>query len=165
MPSQVPATEPRESMSTQLTQSSCSKLASYNGGIKLRTYCKLRVVSEDNPFAVRYSSGVVRRKVPLMRKSKGIGAGVSSMDSELRIWERPYRRTSTNHQQSCLCLSDSSLLTGGDEKLSLPFWEFNVRRIGYEVDLDLPLSAAGCAAFCHCDIHGDLGDFVRRGGV
>ena len=104
LPSQTPATELRESMSTQLTQSSCSKLASYNGGIKLRTYCKLRVVSEDNPFAVRYSSRVVRRKVPLMRKSKGIGAGVSSMDSEFRIWERPYRRTSTNHQSKLLML-------------------------------------------------------------
>lgn len=80
--------------STQLTQSSCSKLASNNGGIKLRTYCRFNDVSEDNPFVVRYSSRVVRKKVPLIRKLKGIGDGVSSMDSELRICERPYRRTS-----------------------------------------------------------------------
>jgi hypothetical protein len=33
---------------------------------------------------VRYSSRVVRRKVPLIKKSKGIGACVSSIASELR---------------------------------------------------------------------------------
>lgn len=50
--------------------------------------------SEDRPFEVRYSSRLVRRKVPLMRKSKGIAFEVFSIDSELRIWESPYRRTS-----------------------------------------------------------------------
>lgn len=59
----------------------------------------LRVFSEDSPLEVRYSSMVVRRKVPLMRKSKGIGVGVSSIDSELRICDSPYRRTSiATHQ-------------------------------------------------------------------
>jgi hypothetical protein len=75
--------------------------------MRLRTYCKLRVFSEDNPFAVRYSSMVVRRKVPLMRKSKGIGAGVSSIDSELRICDSPYRRTSiATHQYIVVHLDD-----------------------------------------------------------
>lgn len=83
-----------DKISTALTQSSCSKLASYNGGIRLRTYCRLSVDSEERPLAVRYSSRVVRRKVPLIKKSKGMGEAVSSIDSELRIWERPYLRTS-----------------------------------------------------------------------
>lgn len=52
------------------------------------------MVSLESPLAVRYSSRVVRRKVPLIRKSKGIGAGVSNIDSELRIWDNWYLRTS-----------------------------------------------------------------------
>lgn len=36
-------------------------------------YSRARVVSEDMPFAVRYSSRDVRRKVPLIKNSKGIG--------------------------------------------------------------------------------------------
>lgn len=127
------AVELPDSISTQLTQSSCSKLDSYNGGIKLLVYWRVKVVSDDNPFAVRYSSIVVRRNAPLMRKSKGIGAGVSSIASELRIWDKPYLRTSgeskrisQNEQQtaiaemrfsfhllvgtsSCLLLSGSSI--------------------------------------------------------
>jgi hypothetical protein len=43
------------------------------------------VVSEERPFDVRYSSIVVRRNWPLIKKSKGIGEVVSSIDSELRI--------------------------------------------------------------------------------
>ena len=41
-----------------------------------RTYSTVSVVSEDTPFDVRYSSIDVRRKVPLMRNSKGIGFSV-----------------------------------------------------------------------------------------
>jgi len=91
---QTPAGDVLESMSMQLTQSSCSKDASKMGGIRLRTYCKFRVFSAESPFEVRYSSMVVRKNVPLMRKSNGIGDGVSSIDSELRICESPYLRTS-----------------------------------------------------------------------
>ncbi len=38
-----------------------------------RTYSTVRVVSDDMPFAVRYSSKDVRRKVPLIKNSNGIG--------------------------------------------------------------------------------------------
>ncbi len=38
-----------------------------------RTYSTARVVSEDMPLAVRYSSNDVRRNVPLIKNSKGIG--------------------------------------------------------------------------------------------
>lgn len=38
-----------------------------------RTYSTVRVVSAEMPLAVRYSSIEVRRKVPLMRNSKGMG--------------------------------------------------------------------------------------------
>lgn len=84
---QTPAGEASESTSTQLTQSSCSKDALNSGGIRLRTYCRVRAFSEESPLDVRYSSIVVRRILPLMRKSKGIGDEVSSIDSEFRICE------------------------------------------------------------------------------
>jgi hypothetical protein len=105
---QTPAGDVLESMSTQLTQSLCSKDASKMGGIRLRTYCRLRVFSEDSPFEVRYSSMVVRKNVPLMRKSKGMGDGVSSIDSELRICESPYRRTSNENHQYTNSISSPS---------------------------------------------------------
>lgn len=38
-----------------------------------RTYSTASVVSEDMPFAVRYSSKDVRRNIPLIRNSKGMG--------------------------------------------------------------------------------------------
>lgn len=76
-----PAGELEDSTSRALTQSSCSKLASKRGGIKLRMYCTSMVDSEESPLAVRYSSMVVRRKVPFIRKSKGIVDDVSSIDS------------------------------------------------------------------------------------
>lgn len=38
-----------------------------------RTYSIASVVSEDMPFAVRYSSNEFRRNVPLIRNSKGMG--------------------------------------------------------------------------------------------
>ena len=91
----VPAGDVAESTSTELTQSSCSNEASKRGGIKLRTYWSSNVVSEERPLDVRYSSSVVRRKVPFIKKSKGIGAWVSSIYSELRSCERPYLRRST----------------------------------------------------------------------
>lgn len=40
-----------------------------------RTYSRVRVVSAEIPFEVRYSSIEVRRKAPLMRNSRGIGFG------------------------------------------------------------------------------------------
>ena len=43
-----------------------------------RTYSIDSVVSDDMPLAVRYSSMEVRRKVPLMRNSNGIGFSFSS---------------------------------------------------------------------------------------
>lgn len=80
-----PAGELFDRTSTQLTQSSCSKDASKSGGIKLRTYWRFKVVSELKPFCVRYSSMVVRRNWPLIKKSNGMGDSVSSIDWELRI--------------------------------------------------------------------------------
>jgi hypothetical protein len=49
------------------------------------------------------------------------------------------------------------VLTGGDEKLPLPFWQLNVWRICDEVDLDLSLPAGGCATICHRYVHPALG--------
>jgi hypothetical protein len=42
-----------------------------------RTYSTVSVVSDEMPFDVRYSSIEVRRNVPLMRNSKGMGFSVS----------------------------------------------------------------------------------------
>lgn len=85
---QLAAGEEEERTSTADTQSSCSKEAVNDGGIEERTYCKVRVVSEERPAVWRYSARVERRKVPLMRMSKGTGEDNPSIDSELRIWER-----------------------------------------------------------------------------
>lgn len=57
-----------------------------------RTYSTVRVVSADMPFAVRYWSKVVRRNVPLMRNSKGMG--FSDCKRALTRVERAYRRRS-----------------------------------------------------------------------
>ena len=57
-----------------------------------RTYSTARVVSADMPFAVRYSSKEVRRKVPLMRNSNGMGFSVCRR--VLTSVERAYRRRS-----------------------------------------------------------------------
>lgn len=62
-----------ESTSVELTQSSCWKEAICNGGISALIYSISSVVSEDIPFAVKYSSIEVRRKVPLIRNSNGTG--------------------------------------------------------------------------------------------
>ena len=61
--------------STELIQSSCRKDARCNGGIVARTYSAVKVDSAERPLAERYSSIEVRRNVPLMRNSKGIGLG------------------------------------------------------------------------------------------
>ena len=50
-----------ERTSTELTQSSCSKEATWTGGMRARTYSSARVVSAEIPFAVRYSSSEVRK--------------------------------------------------------------------------------------------------------
>ena len=71
-----PSSEEADKTSTELTQSSCSKEARYRGGIIARTYSTESVVSDEIPLAVRYSSMEVRRKVPLIRNSKGIGFSV-----------------------------------------------------------------------------------------
>lgn len=57
-----------------------------------RTYSRARVVSADMPFAVRYSSSDVRRNVPLIRNSKGIG--FSDCRRVLTSVDRAYRRRS-----------------------------------------------------------------------
>ena len=57
-----------------------------------RTYSSARVVSADTPFAVRYSSKDVRRNVPLMRNSNGMG--FSDCNRVLTSVERAYRRRS-----------------------------------------------------------------------
>ena len=41
-----------------------------------RTYSTVSVTSDEMPFDVRYSSIEVRRKVPLIRNSNGIGFSV-----------------------------------------------------------------------------------------
>ena len=41
-----------------------------------RTYSTVSVVSDEMPLDVMYSSIEVRRKVPLMRNSKGMGFSV-----------------------------------------------------------------------------------------
>lgn len=69
----LPTKEVVDRTSTELTQSSCSKEARYSGGMIARTYSTVSVVSDEIPFAVRYSSMEVLRKVPLMRNSNGIG--------------------------------------------------------------------------------------------
>lgn len=53
-----------------------------------RRNCSVRVVSAERPAETRYSARVVRRNVPLMRMSNGVGVGRSSMAGELRICER-----------------------------------------------------------------------------
>ena len=55
-----------------------------------RTYSTARVVSADIPFAVRYSSKDVRRNVPLMRNSNGMG--LSDCSKVFTSVERAYRR-------------------------------------------------------------------------
>lgn len=62
-----------DSTSVELTQSSCSNEAICKGGTSARTYSISSVVSAEMPFAVKYSSIDVRRKVPLIRNSNGIG--------------------------------------------------------------------------------------------
>ncbi len=57
-----------------------------------RTYSTASVVSADMPFAVRYSSREVRRKVPFIKNSKGIG--FSYCRRVLTRVERAYRRRS-----------------------------------------------------------------------
>ncbi len=44
-----------------------------------RTYSRVSVVSAEMPLDVRYSSIDVRRNVPLMRNSNGIGFGERRM--------------------------------------------------------------------------------------
>ena len=66
-----------EMTSTELTQSSCSKETRWIGGMIARTYSTVRRVSAETPFAVRYSSIEVRRNLPLMRNSKGMGLSFS----------------------------------------------------------------------------------------
>ena len=58
-----------------------------------RTYSTARVVSADMPFAARYSSRDVRRNVPLMRNSNGMG--FSECNRVLTSVERAYRRRSS----------------------------------------------------------------------
>ena len=58
-----------------------------------RTYSTARVVSADTPFAVRYSSREVRRNVPLMRNSNGMG--FSDCNRVLTSVDRAYRRRSS----------------------------------------------------------------------
>lgn len=60
-----------------LTQSSCSKEATCDGGTRARTYSTFKVVSAEIPLAVRNSSIEVRRNWPLIRNSKGTGCSVS----------------------------------------------------------------------------------------
>ena len=78
-PLQTPERDVFESTSTELTQSSCSNDALYDGGMSARTYSTSRVVSADMPFSVRYSSIVDLRNEPLMMNSKGTGLGDSSI--------------------------------------------------------------------------------------
>lgn len=73
LPGHWAAADVTDRTSMALIQSSCSKEARYRGGIVARTYSTVKVVSEEIPFDVRYSSIEVRRKVPLIRNSKGIG--------------------------------------------------------------------------------------------
>lgn len=79
-----------ERTSTELSQSSCSNEATCSGGMRARTYSRARVVSAEIPFAVRYSSRLVRRYVPLTRNSKGVG--FSDCNSVFTRVERAYRR-------------------------------------------------------------------------
>ena len=72
-----PADDVVDRTSTDETQSSCSKEAMKDGGIRARTYSTVNVVSADIPFAVRYSSIEVRRYEPLIRNSRGTGRSVS----------------------------------------------------------------------------------------
>ena len=60
-----------------------------------RTYSTASVVSEDMPFAVRYSSKEVRRNVPLIRNSKGMG--FSDCKRVLTSVESAKRRKSAWH--------------------------------------------------------------------
>ena len=57
-----------------------------------RTYSTSSVVSADMPFAVRYSSNDVRRNVPLIRNSNGMG--FSDCNRVFTRVERAYRRRS-----------------------------------------------------------------------
>lgn len=66
-----------EITSTELIQSSCSNDARYTGGMIARRYSTVRIVSAEMPLTVRYSSMDVRRYLPLIRNSKGIGFSVS----------------------------------------------------------------------------------------
>ena len=72
------AADVADSTSVELTQSSCSKEAMCSGGIKARTYSISMVVSAEMPLAVRYSSMEVRRNVPLIKNSNGIGFSLPS---------------------------------------------------------------------------------------
>ena len=55
-------------------------------------YSTVRVFSADIPFAVRNSSKEVRRKVPLIRNSNGMG--LSDCNKAFTRVERAYRRRS-----------------------------------------------------------------------
>lgn len=88
-----PSNEPERmrdpATSTEETQSSCSKLEMWIGGINARTYSTLSVVSAEIALAVRNSSMVVRRNWPLIKNSKGMGFSDSSR--LLTRVERAYR--------------------------------------------------------------------------
>lgn len=77
-PDNIRASDSEASTSTELTQSSCSKLEMCIGGINARTYSILSVVSAEIAFAVRNSSIEVRRNWPFIKNSKGIGFSDSS---------------------------------------------------------------------------------------
>lgn len=57
-----------------------------------RTYSTVSVLSEEMPFAVKYSSKDVRRNVPLIKNSKGIG--FSDWSNVFTSVESAYRRRS-----------------------------------------------------------------------
>lgn len=57
-------------------------------------YSTDRVVSADTPLASRYDEMFVRRKVPLMRISKGIGLSFGVDKSSLTRVERARRLSS-----------------------------------------------------------------------
>lgn len=79
-----------ERTSTELTQSSCSNEATCRGGMRARTYSRASDVSAEMPLAVRYSSRLVRRYVPLTRNSRGVG--FSDWSSPFTRVERAYLR-------------------------------------------------------------------------
>ena len=57
-----------------------------------RTYSTVRVFSADIPLAVRYSSREVRRKLPLIKNSRGMG--FSDRSNVLTNVDNAYRRKS-----------------------------------------------------------------------